>query len=342
MNPNFPSPVKSGNIAITFEKAFELITNPNYLKKLDNDSNVALIPIGTYLVKKFKEGPSDKIYSTSLIESIGVTIADRINHVVVFCNFHPINSLSQKLVEKSLSAIKKEFIDVGGNIMNTKLRIIGGKNERARTNIINGCNFVFNNCNIKIDNGFFNEVGSNQSIHAIITARGSYIAKLDSISGSKDCDITAENYNVIRVFPENTEALFFAQCQYIKNSDEQSRMNAKANLMIRKVIADLLKIDVTNSGSSIYYDPPAKTYQELLEKDVGNKLMLQYYYNGCGLVSVQNMMIMDKNRKVPKLTNQSNRSFARKHFALRATKTLSHKTKIFNQVGASKYKIQQF
>ena len=36
---------------MTFEKAFELITNPNYLKKLDNDLNVALVPIGTYLVK---------------------------------------------------------------------------------------------------------------------------------------------------------------------------------------------------------------------------------------------------------------------------------------------------
>jgi hypothetical protein len=316
MNPNFLSPIKSGSIAITFEKAFELITDLNYLKKLDNDSNVALVPMGTYLVKNFKDEPTDKIYTTSLVDSIGVTIADRINQIVVFCHFHPINSLSRKLIEKSLSAIKKEFIAAGGNITNTKLRIIGGQDEKIRANIISGCNLVFNNCNVKIDNGFFNKVGSNQSTHAIVTARGSYIAKLDPTSESKDCDIKAENYNVIRVFPENTEALFFTQCQYIKNSDKQNLMNAKADLMIRKVRADLLKIDVTNSGSNIYYDLPTKTYKELLEKDIGNKLTLQYYYNGCGLVSVQNMMIMDKNRKVPKLVNQDGRSINRGHYRL--------------------------
>jgi hypothetical protein len=90
-------------------------------------------------------------------------------------------------------------------------------------------------------------------------------------------------------------------------------MNAKADLMIRKVIADLLKIDVIKSGSNIFYDPLAKTYKELLEKDIGNKLTLQYYYNGCGLVSVQNMMIMDKNRKIPALTSWNRGSF-RKHY----------------------------
>jgi hypothetical protein len=319
MNPSLPSPIKLSTIAVTFEKAFELITNPNYLKKLDNNSNVALVPMGTYLIKNFKDEPTDKIYTTSLIDSIGITIVDRINQIVVFCHFHPINSLSRKLVEKSLSVIKKEFIDAGGNIMNIKLRIIGGQDEKIRANIINGCNSVFNNCNVKIDD-FFNEVGSNQSIHAIITARGSYIAKLNQISESKDCYITAENYNVIRVFPENTEALFFAQCQYIKNSDEQNRMNGKADLMIRKIIADLLKIDVINSGSNIFYDLTTETYKELLDKDVGNKVTLQYYYNGCGCVSAQNMMIMDKNRKVPKLVNHGKRSFARRHFAPKATK----------------------
>ena len=316
MNPSLPSPIKLSTIAVTFEKAFELITNPNYLKKLDNNSNVALVPMGTYLIKNFKDEPTDKIYTTSLIDSIGITIVDRINQIVVFCHFHPINSLSRKLVEKSLSVIKKEFIDAGGNIMNIKLRIIGGQDEKIRANIINGCNSVFNNCNVKIDD-FFNEVGSNQSIHAIITARGSYIAKLEPTLGNEGEDIVTENYNIIKIFPEKTESLFFAQCQYIKNSDEQNRMNAKADLMIRKVIADLLKIDVKTSGSNIFYDLTTETYKELLEKDAGNKLSLYYYYNGCGLVSLQNMAVMDKNRKVPTLTSQNRGSF--RHYQAKKT-----------------------
>ncbi len=314
MNPNFLSLIKSRNVAMTFEKALELIT----IKKSDNSSNAVLVPIGTYLVKNFKDEPSDKMYTTSLVDSIGITIADRINQIVVFCHFHPINSLSRKLVEKSLSVIKKEFIDAGGNITNTKLRIIGGQDEKVRANIINRCNSVFTNCNVKIDNDFFNKVGSNQSIHAVITARGSYIAKLEPILGSKDCDIVAENYNVIRVFPENTETLFFEQCQCIKNSAGQNNVNVKADLMIRKLIADLLKIDVINNGSNIYYDLTTETYKELLKKDAGNKLSLYYYYNGCGLVSLQNMAVMDKNRKVPTLTSQNRGSF-RKHYQAKKT-----------------------
>jgi hypothetical protein len=66
--------------------------------------------MGTYLIKDFKTDPNGKIYTTGLTDSLGVTIADRINHTVAFCHFHPINSLSQKLVEKSLAIVKKEFI----------------------------------------------------------------------------------------------------------------------------------------------------------------------------------------------------------------------------------------
>jgi hypothetical protein len=318
--------IVSKNLAMTFEKAFEMIIGFDYLRKLDNDSNVALVPPGTYLVKNFKGAAHDKIYADNLTDSVALTIIDRINNVAAFCHFHPINSLSQKLTEKSLAAIRKEFIDAGGNIANSKSRIIGGQDQRVRTNIINGYNKIFANStnnDIKIDEDFFNQPGSNQSACAIIASNGSCVAKLDykeSEEARNNNDITPESHNIIKLFPDNKEDAFFAQCQYIKKSAEQNRIIAKATLTIRKTIADLLKIDVTSNGSNIFYDLTPKTYEELLQKDLSKRLFLHYYYNGCGLVSVQNMMRMDKNRKLLPIVKQRQSNAPRKHFGTAAKK----------------------
>ncbi len=304
---------------MTFERAFEMITNCDYLKRIDNGPNIASVPMGTYLVKKFKEESIDKICPTSLIESVGVIMVDKARKVAAFGHFHPINCLSPKLTEKSLLKIKKDFAKAGGIVANAQLRVIGGLDDRIRNTVNDGCKKIFANCEVKIDEGFYSKAGSNHFVHAIITAEKVHIAKLErkeNVEIQGGSDITSYSHNVVKIFPENEEDEFFSQCQYIKSSSEQTRLSAKASLMIRKTIADLLKIDVASNGSNIFYDLNAQTYEGLIKKDASNKLALRYYYRGCSLVPVQNMMKFDKDRKIVPVANGQRRGApcARKNF----------------------------
>jgi hypothetical protein len=219
----------------------------DHSKTLDDGSVVVSVPLGTYFIKKFEDTSKDKIYTTDLIDCVGVTISDRTNNVVAFCHFHPINCLSKGLAQKSLEAIKQEFIRLGGNLDSTTLRIVGGQDERIRNNVIYASRESFPNNQINIDKELFSQAGSNhQFIHGIITAKRSYIARLQYKNPNPfiqdKTNINRQDYDIVEILPTNKGDEFFTQCQDVKKSEQQNFFYVKASLMIKKSAVDLLRL----------------------------------------------------------------------------------------------------
>ncbi|MBP7709466.1 MAG: hypothetical protein KA100_00160 [Rickettsiales bacterium] len=273
--------------------------------KINEDGGLlTVVPSLTYCVKKFAPNSKDLIHTSDLVDCLGVLITDRTTNSVAVAHFHPINCFSKEVTKISLEKIKEDFIGIGGNMAETKVRIIGGVDSRLRTIMKNACEESLECKQISHD-GFFNRDAFWDSTHAIIAADRSYIARIENHRLQRPQDssiITTEMFRAIDVLgPEDREIkerIFFEKCTGVARSAEQKSFKTKTILVCKKIIKDdlgLVEADHSlNPGSSTSFSVTRDTYEGLIRNEVANPIgphvAQDFCRKGCGLISVDEMV----------------------------------------------------
>ena len=283
-----------------FQQLLAMIPGVSHSKVNDDGGEMTIVPTSSYFVKKFTPESKDLIHTTDLVDCLGLIITDRSNNCVAVAHFHPINCFSKELTKISLEKIKEEFAEIGGNMAEAKVRIIGGEDPRLRETMKTACQESLQ-CKQISNDGFLNRAGSWDSTHAIIAGDRSYIARIENYRQQRLQDSSLINADTFRVIdalgPESSEekaAMFFEKCIGIARSNEQKYFKAKANLILNKIVKDDLEL-VSADRSLNPYSPnsfsvnPA-TYRSLIEQEEENPIGFHvakiYHEKGCGLSSV--------------------------------------------------------
>ena len=267
---------------------------------------MTVVPNFTYQVKKFATGSKDLIHTADLIDCVGVVMVDRSTKVAAVAHFHPISCFSKEVTKMSLEKIKKEFVEKGGDLSKTKVRVVGGNDLRLRELVGNACGESLPGCKIT-NEGLLN--AASESTHAIITGDRSYIAKIhkyrQEAPGEKwdSSVIGPDKFKVVEAIGGESESLaqreetFFEKCQGTVRSQEQKMFKAKTLMVGKKLARDeigLVPMDRTlwpKSPKEISINP--EIYGTLVAQERATPIgasVAQARYKGSVLKSVDELV----------------------------------------------------